>query len=103
MSDRKTSVIVGGSSGIGFEVAVALAARGERIVLTSRDAARAEAAARHFGGDAIGLAFDLAEPHAIAGKLAGDRRRLERCGAGVGDDLPTRPGRRSGHLQRRRR
>jgi len=38
MSERNTSVIVGGSSGIGFAVAEALAARGERIVLTSRDA-----------------------------------------------------------------
>jgi NAD(P)-dependent dehydrogenase (short-subunit alcohol dehydrogenase family) len=71
MSERKTSVIIGGSSGIGFAVAQALAARGEKIVLTSRDAGRAEAAARTIGGDAIGLAFDLAEPQAIAGKLAG--------------------------------
>ena len=71
MSGRKSSVIVGGSSGIGFAVAQALAARGETIVLTSRDAGRAEAAAHKIGGDAVGLAFDLAEPHAIAGKLAG--------------------------------
>jgi NAD(P)-dependent dehydrogenase (short-subunit alcohol dehydrogenase family) len=71
MSERKSSVIVGGSSGIGFAVAQALAARGEKIVLTSRDAGRAEAAARKIGGDAIGLAFDLAEPQTIAGKLAG--------------------------------
>ena len=70
MSERKSSVIVGGSSGIGFAVAQALAARGEKIVLTSRDAGRAEAAARKIGGDAIGLAFDLAEPQMIAGKLA---------------------------------
>ena len=71
MSERNTSVIVGGSSGIGFAVAEALAARGERIVLTSRDAGRAEAAARKIGGDAVCLAFNLAEPQAIAGKLAG--------------------------------
>ena len=71
MSERKTSVIVGGSSGLGFAVAEALAARGDKMVLTSRDAGRAEAAARKIGGDAIGLAFDLAEPQAIAGKLAG--------------------------------
>ncbi len=71
MSERKSSVIIGGSSGIGFAVAEALAARGERIVLTSRDAGRAEGAARSLGGDAIGLAFDLAEPHTIAAKLAG--------------------------------
>jgi NAD(P)-dependent dehydrogenase (short-subunit alcohol dehydrogenase family) len=71
MSERKSSVIVGGSSGIGFAVAQALAARGEKVVLTSRDTGRAEAAAHKIGGDAIGLAFDLAEPQAIAGKLAG--------------------------------
>ena len=71
MSARKSSVIVGGSSGIGFAVAAALAGRGEAVVLTSRHAGRAEAAARKIGGDAVGLAFDLAEPHAIAGKLAG--------------------------------
>jgi NAD(P)-dependent dehydrogenase (short-subunit alcohol dehydrogenase family) len=70
MSDRKSSVIVGGSSGIGFALAQALAARGEKVAVTSRDLGRAEAAARKLGGDAIGLAFDLAEPHTIAAKLA---------------------------------
>jgi NAD(P)-dependent dehydrogenase (short-subunit alcohol dehydrogenase family) len=70
MSGRKSSVIVGGSSGIGLAVAEALAARGEKLVVTSRDRGRAEAAARKLGGDAIGLAFDLADPHAIAAKLA---------------------------------
>jgi NAD(P)-dependent dehydrogenase (short-subunit alcohol dehydrogenase family) len=71
MNERKSSVIVGGSSGVAFAVAQALAARGEAVVLTSRDSGRAEAAARAIGGDAIGVAFDLAEPQTIAGKLAG--------------------------------
>ena len=71
MSERKTSVIVGGSSGIGFAVAAALAARGEKVVLTSRDAGRAAAAAHKIGGDAVGLALDLAEPQTIAERLAG--------------------------------
>jgi NAD(P)-dependent dehydrogenase (short-subunit alcohol dehydrogenase family) len=62
--------VFGGSGGIGFAVADALARRGERIVLTSRDAGRAEAAARKIGGDAVGLAIDLAEPTTIAAKLA---------------------------------
>src|SRR5579872_5701152 len=70
MSARKQSVIVGGSSGIGLAVAEALAARGERVIVTSRDAGRAEVAARKLGGDAIGLAFDLAEPQSIAVRLA---------------------------------
>ena len=70
MNERKSSVIVGGSSGIGFALAQALAARGEKLVVTSRDTARAEAAARKIGGDAVGLALDLAEPQSIAAKLA---------------------------------
>jgi len=63
--------VSGGSGGIGFAVADALARRGERIVLTSRDVGRAEAAARKIGGDAVGLAIDLAEPTTIAAKPAG--------------------------------
>jgi NAD(P)-dependent dehydrogenase (short-subunit alcohol dehydrogenase family) len=70
MSGKKSSVIVGGSSGIGFAVAQALAARGETVVLTGRDAGRATAAAQKIGADAVGLAFDLAEPQTIAGELA---------------------------------
>jgi len=70
MSERKSSVIVGGSGGIGLAVAAALAARGEKVVVTSRDAARAAAAAAKIGGDATGAAIDLAEPQTIAAALA---------------------------------
>lgn len=70
MSERRSSVIVGGSSGIGFAVAAALAGRGEKVVVTSRDAGRAEAAALKIGGDALGLALDLAAPQTIADRLA---------------------------------
>ena len=70
MSDRATAVVVGGSSGIGLAVAQALAARGESVVVTSRDPARAEAAARQVGGGATGIAVDLARPQEIAGKFA---------------------------------
>ena len=45
MAGRKTAVVVGGSSGIGLAVAEALAARGEAVVVTSRDPMKAEAAA----------------------------------------------------------
>lgn len=71
MSERKSSVVFGGSGGIGLAVARALAARGDKVVVTSRDVGRAEAAARQIGGDAVGLAVDLAEPQTIAAKLAG--------------------------------
>jgi NAD(P)-dependent dehydrogenase (short-subunit alcohol dehydrogenase family) len=71
-------VIVGGTSGIGRRLAEKLAGEGSPVVITGRDAARAEGAAREIaaesGGTAAvrGLAFDLAEPRRIADCLDGD-------------------------------
>jgi NAD(P)-dependent dehydrogenase (short-subunit alcohol dehydrogenase family) len=70
MASKGVSLIVGGTSGIGKHLAGALAARGEEVVITGRDAGRAEAAAREIGGNTRGLALDLAEPATIAGRLA---------------------------------
>ena len=66
-----TVVIVGGSSGLGKEVARHYAARGRSVVVTSRDQGRAEAAAADVGGDTTGMAVDLAHPEEIASSLAG--------------------------------
>jgi len=52
-------------------LAKTLAARGEDVVITGRDQARAQAAAAEIGGKTRGLAVDLADPGEIAGKLAG--------------------------------
>ena len=73
-----SAVIIGGTSGIGKELAKTLAARGEDVVVTGRDKARAQAAAAQIGGKCRGLAVDLAIPSEIAGKLAeiGDVRHL---------------------------
>ena len=68
---RKAAMIVGGSKGIGLAIAKSLAARGETVIVTSRDWGRAEAAAREIGGGATGIALDLAEPEGIAAALAG--------------------------------
>jgi NAD(P)-dependent dehydrogenase (short-subunit alcohol dehydrogenase family) len=65
-----TSVIIGGSHGLGREIAQRLADHGSRVVVTSRDQARAEAVAGDLGAGAIGLAVDLARPETIAGALA---------------------------------
>ena len=65
-----TVVIVGGTQGLGRELAQAYADAGRDVVVTGRDLARAEATAREIGGRARGLAFDLAEPHAIAEAMA---------------------------------
>jgi NAD(P)-dependent dehydrogenase (short-subunit alcohol dehydrogenase family) len=65
-----TSVVIGGSGGLGRFIASRLAARGDDVVVTSRDLDRAAQAAAEIGGTARGLAVDLTRPHDIAGQLA---------------------------------
>ena len=66
----KTIVIVGGTSGIGLELAKAVVARGDRVIITGRDADRANEVASSIGPDATGLALDVSEPTGIQGQLA---------------------------------
>jgi len=64
-------VVVGGTQGLGRELAQSYADEGREVIVTGRDQARAEAAAEEIGGNTSGLGFDLAEPHTIADALAG--------------------------------
>ncbi|HEY5319183.1 MAG TPA: SDR family oxidoreductase [Solirubrobacteraceae bacterium] len=64
------SVIVGGSAGIGLVIAQRLAARGDEVLITSRDAASADAVAREIGPGARGMALQLGSPETIADALA---------------------------------
>ncbi|MCC7116414.1 MAG: SDR family oxidoreductase [Burkholderiales bacterium] len=70
MAATGCAVIIGGTSGIGKHLARTLASRGEEVVVTGRDAARAQAVAREVGGRTRGIAVDLADPASIAGRLA---------------------------------
>ncbi len=70
MSDKNAVVIVGGTSAFGKGVAAHYAAQGRPVVVTSRDAERAQAAAAEIGGSTTGVALDLTRPHEIAGALA---------------------------------
>src|SRR6266511_1863338 len=63
-------VIVGGTQGLGRELAQSYANSGRDVVVTGRDQARAEAAADEIGGRTRGIGFDLAEPYAIGDHLA---------------------------------
>jgi NAD(P)-dependent dehydrogenase (short-subunit alcohol dehydrogenase family) len=63
--------IVGGTAGLGRELARKYAERGRPVVVAGRDAARAEAVAREIGGGTRGLALDLSEPLGIAACLDG--------------------------------
>jgi NAD(P)-dependent dehydrogenase (short-subunit alcohol dehydrogenase family) len=64
-----TSVVIGGSSGIGRHIAERMASRGEEVVISGRDATRANAVAAEIGA-ARGLALDLSAPKTIADGLA---------------------------------
>jgi len=63
-------VIVGGTRGIGRELARTYADRGREVVLTGRDEAFAQQVAGEIGGNARGLGLDLEQPREIAGRLA---------------------------------
>jgi NAD(P)-dependent dehydrogenase (short-subunit alcohol dehydrogenase family) len=71
MDKPGTVVVVGGTCDIGKHLARHYVEKGHPVVLTSRDADRAQAAAREVGGDCVGLSLDLFYPHQIAGALDG--------------------------------
>jgi len=64
-----TTVVIGGTAGIGLEFARLRAKAGVPVVITGRDEQRARAAAESIGAEP--RAFDLAEPRGIAAALAG--------------------------------
>jgi NAD(P)-dependent dehydrogenase (short-subunit alcohol dehydrogenase family) len=64
-------VVVGGTAGIGKGIAAHYRDRGAPVVITGRDAERAASVGAELGGGVTSLAFDLAEPDAIAGAVAG--------------------------------
>lgn len=68
---QRTILVVGGTSGIGLEIAKEVVARGDRVILTGRDQERAASIAASLGDAASGLAVDISEPESIAGSLAG--------------------------------
>lgn len=66
MDKRGTVVVVGGTCDLGKHLARHYAKKGHPVVVTSRDMGRAQEAAREVGGETVGIAIDLSEPHRIA-------------------------------------
>lgn len=64
------AIIVGGTQGLGLELAKLMAARGDRVTIAGRDAERTEAVAKSLGHNVVGLALDLTKPKEIAAGLA---------------------------------
>ena len=67
----ETSVIVGGTAGIGAEIARALAQRGGEVVITGRNAESARSVASTLGKNVRAIGFDISKPHHIKDALAG--------------------------------
>jgi NAD(P)-dependent dehydrogenase (short-subunit alcohol dehydrogenase family) len=65
-----STVIVGGTSGLGRHLAERLVRLDRDVVITGRSRQRTEAVAREIGGSATGAALDLTEPELIADALA---------------------------------
>lgn len=64
------AIIIGGTQGLGLELAKLMTARGDRVTIAGRDAARAASAAKEVGGGCRGISVDLTKPHSIAKSLA---------------------------------
>ncbi|RIQ25242.1 SDR family NAD(P)-dependent oxidoreductase [Jiangella rhizosphaerae] len=65
----KTILIVGGTSGIGLELARRRVAAGDDVVITGRDADRCGTVAAEVGARCRGLAVELSDPAAIGAAL----------------------------------
>ena len=63
-------VVVGGTGGIGREIARHYLGQGESVVITGSEQARAESIAAELGEGAIGIGFDLAKPDSIGEGLS---------------------------------
>ena len=63
-------LIVGGTHGIGLEIARRYAGEGWSVVLAGRDGAHAKSVAAELGGETRGIALDLSEPEQVADALA---------------------------------
>jgi NAD(P)-dependent dehydrogenase (short-subunit alcohol dehydrogenase family) len=64
-------VVVGGTQGLGWDLARHYAEAGRHVVITGRDDERAASVAAELGPNVTGAAFDLSEPDSIEPGLAG--------------------------------
>ncbi|MFE4638822.1 SDR family oxidoreductase [Streptomyces sp. NPDC056773] len=71
-------VVTGATRGLGYASARELTADGAKVVLTGRDAARAEAAAKALGPNAVGIAADNSDPAAASRLVAAAREHFGR-------------------------
>jgi NAD(P)-dependent dehydrogenase (short-subunit alcohol dehydrogenase family) len=71
VAEQPNLVVIGGTAGIGKEIARRAAVRGDEVVLTGRAIERAESVAAEIGGRARGLTVELSRPHELTDQLSG--------------------------------
>lgn len=71
MADERVVVVIGGTSGLGMDLAKRYAGMGRHVVISGRDAERTAAIAEKMGGSVSAVALDLAEPDGIDAALRG--------------------------------
>jgi NAD(P)-dependent dehydrogenase (short-subunit alcohol dehydrogenase family) len=64
------TLVVGGSGGLGRVIAQRFADRGDSVLITSRDKARAGDIAAQIGSGTQGIALDLANPNTTSTALS---------------------------------
>ena len=71
LMDEQTVLVVGGTQGLGRDLARHYVEAGRRVVITGRDAERTAGVAAELGDGVGSAAFDLSEPETIAAGLEG--------------------------------
>jgi NAD(P)-dependent dehydrogenase (short-subunit alcohol dehydrogenase family) len=84
--DGKTLLVLGGSSGIGAEIARRARARGARLIIAGRQPDKLEAIAAELGGSVQTVAFDAHDDEALAEALA-EAPRLDHLVSMIGDSM----------------
>lgn len=69
--DRAATVVIGGTAGLGRDLAELCLERGDRVVIAGRDRERCSEVAGSLGGDCGSVALDLSRPQSIAAALEG--------------------------------
>jgi NAD(P)-dependent dehydrogenase (short-subunit alcohol dehydrogenase family) len=78
MHDRPVALVTGANKGIGHEIAKQLAARGQTVLVGSRDPARGADAIRRLAGDVRVVALDVTNADSIVAAAARIGRELGR-------------------------
>ncbi len=77
LSNNPRILVTGGSSGLGRAMAQALVRAGARVVVTSRDRARAQATAAELGAGALGIELDVRDADSVSAAVDSAYRALD--------------------------